>query len=290
VRKQALTSATASIIRLVRRLRATTWDWGIDIRGDIRLILLLALSGARRRIGYAFTGGEALLTDVVPDDGTLKHLAAHHQRIAECLGVWTETHEYRPRLHISDEEVTVAADIRPFIGFHFGASKVLRSMPAAEAAQLINQFSDTDDRLVLFEPDDAVVKNEEIKSHLDDAVRKRIETWRGDLRSFIVTLSRARRFYAMDSGPAHIAAALDITTVVFFGPSLPQHTRPIGSNVIVVERTGVDCRPCDHVTCTNAVRHACMLGLAVAHIGQLRSPLTEPGSRPSPRSIARTPR
>jgi ADP-heptose:LPS heptosyltransferase len=69
-------------LRLLWTLRKTHWDWGIEVRGDVRQIALMFFSGAKRRIGYAFTGGQQLLTDVVPDDVQQPHLLDHNRRIA----------------------------------------------------------------------------------------------------------------------------------------------------------------------------------------------------------------
>ena len=100
VKPQGLISALASTARLIRDLRRRRWDWAIDVRGDVRQILIMTLAGARRRIGFSFTGGEALLTDVVADSGELRHLADHHRRIALHLGCWRAGDAYIPRLSL----------------------------------------------------------------------------------------------------------------------------------------------------------------------------------------------
>ncbi len=46
-----------------------------------------------------------------------------------------------------------------------------------------------------------------------------------------------------DSGPMHIAAALEIPTVALFGPTSPEKTGPYGANHHIL-RTRVDCAPC----------------------------------------------
>jgi heptosyltransferase-1 len=100
-----------------------------------------------------------------------------------------------------------------------------------------------------------------VRALLDLATSMRVEVWRGGLREFIVMVSRAERMYTMDSGPAHIAAALGRHTVVFFGPNVPAATAPRGIHVRVVEDVTVACRPCDQHHCTNAVNQACMRSL-----------------------------
>src|SRR4051812_30450931 len=49
---------------LGRSLREGRYDLGIDVRGDILTVLVLALAGIPRRLGWAMGGGGFLLTDV----------------------------------------------------------------------------------------------------------------------------------------------------------------------------------------------------------------------------------
>ncbi len=50
--------------RLGRWVRSAGYDLGIDVRGDVLSVLVLALGGIPRRVGWAMGGGAFLLTDV----------------------------------------------------------------------------------------------------------------------------------------------------------------------------------------------------------------------------------
>ena len=56
-----LAQAVWSLGRSLRRYR---YDLGIDVRGDVLSVLVLALAGIPRRVGWAMGGGAFLLTDV----------------------------------------------------------------------------------------------------------------------------------------------------------------------------------------------------------------------------------
>jgi ADP-heptose:LPS heptosyltransferase len=84
----------------------------------------------------------------------------------------------------------------------------------------------------------------------------------GELVAFLPLLDK---FYAMDSGPAHLAAALGVDTTVFFGPHLSRAVRPMGRKVVVVERADVPCRPCDQHRCTNPHFQQCLTQVASLH-------------------------
>jgi heptosyltransferase-2 len=54
----------SAVWALGRSLRGASYDLGIDVRGDVLTVLVLALAGIPRRVGWAMGGGGFLLTDV----------------------------------------------------------------------------------------------------------------------------------------------------------------------------------------------------------------------------------
>ncbi|MHB1558970.1 MAG: glycosyltransferase family 9 protein, partial [Isosphaeraceae bacterium] len=54
----------SAVWNLGRRLKEARYDLGIDVRGDVLSVLVLALAGVRRRVGWSMGGGAFLLTDV----------------------------------------------------------------------------------------------------------------------------------------------------------------------------------------------------------------------------------
>jgi ADP-heptose:LPS heptosyltransferase len=81
--RRALGSA---VWTLGRSLRSGGYDLGIDVRGDILTVFVLALAGIPRRLGWAMGGGGFLLTDVarwVPG----RHEVASRLALLDCLGL-----------------------------------------------------------------------------------------------------------------------------------------------------------------------------------------------------------
>jgi ADP-heptose:LPS heptosyltransferase len=247
-------------LRALREIRKQHWDWAIDARGDVRNILMLALSRASRRIGYDFTGGAALLSDVVPDTGRLRHNVDHHVTLAHYLGLEVSQDERVPTLDAGRRRAAV--NLMPRVGFHFGASLALRRMPIEEAVSLLlHASSKCQQHLILIDAADTKDFNSELLARIPSTSAQQIERWTGtlsELKDFLGTLDA---FYAMDSGPAHIAAALGVKTTVFFGPNRSEASRPRGNRVTVVERNEVRCRPCDQHVCTNSHHQECLVGI-----------------------------
>src|SRR5262245_19590039 len=76
----------AELFRWGRRLRRQGFDLAIDVRGEFPHAVLLWLSGARRRVGWACGGGGFLLTDRVPYVRG-RHEVLARVAIAEHLGI-----------------------------------------------------------------------------------------------------------------------------------------------------------------------------------------------------------
>jgi ADP-heptose:LPS heptosyltransferase len=87
---------------LGRSLRAQGYHLGIDVRGDVLSVLVLALAGIPRRVGWAMGGGGFLLTDVagwVPG----RHEVRSRLALLECLGLRAEG-PVRVDVHPTDQD------------------------------------------------------------------------------------------------------------------------------------------------------------------------------------------
>ena len=86
-----------------------------------------------------------------------------------------------------------------------------------------------------------------------------------NLKELIEVIRGARFFVSNDSGPMHIAAALDIPVFAIFGPTDPLRTGPYGSRHTVI-RKDVSCAPCFKRICND---FKCMKSLSVAKVYEI---------------------
>lgn len=104
--RRALGSA---VWRLGLALRRERYDLGIDVRGDVLTVFVMALAGVKRRVGWAMGGGGFLLTDVakwVPG----RHEVRSRMALLECLGV-PENESPRVRVGVTDDDRSRIAEL-----------------------------------------------------------------------------------------------------------------------------------------------------------------------------------
>lgn len=95
------------------------------------------------------------------------------------------------------------------------------------------------------------------------------------MQEMIALLAQTRLVVGNDSGPLHVAAALETPLVGIYGPTDPNYVGPYNQLHHVV-RFDVDCHPCRHKTCSH---HSCMKGVEVETVWQkILQVLAEPFS------------
>ena len=103
-------TATAAAGRWVRRsgrwavAARGRYDLGIDVRGDILTVLVLALAGIPRRVGWAMGGGGFLLTDVA-DWIPGRHEVSSRLALLGRLGI-ADGGPARVAVHVTDRDRT----------------------------------------------------------------------------------------------------------------------------------------------------------------------------------------
>ena len=89
-----------------------------------------------------------------------------------------------------------------------------------------------------------------------------------DLREAAAILSGCRVFVGNDSGPAHLAAAVDIPVVVLSGADDPKSTTPLATRKQLIYLENLDCISCVKNKCPlkNDRYMQCMTGISVEYV------------------------
>lgn len=251
---------------LIRILRRRRYDLAIDFRGDIRLIVLMFLSGIPERIGYGITGGSFLLTHRL-DRNPEWHEVESNLKIAESLGCPSGSSDLEIPLP-KDRDRSLenllgrkADGERPRIVIHPGSGYPSKRWSTRSYEILIEK--------VLSEGlgDVILVGSKEEKQLLPSSKFARDSHFinlmgKTTLTELCAVLSSCELFVGNDSGPAHLAAALGKKLVVVFsGTNESRHWRPWSRHCALL-RYPVFCSPCAEKVCVQP-RHYCMEGIPV---------------------------
>lgn len=94
-----------------------------------------------------------------------------------------------------------------------------------------------------------------------------------DLSEAVSILSSIDLLISNDMGLAHVAPAVGTETIVIFGPTNPETTRPFSEKALLI-RKDVDCSPCMLRDCP--IDHRCMTGISVEEVFEAAMQVLEP--------------
>lgn len=241
------------LARKARALRPVKLDLAIDLQGDVRSILLMRLTGARARVGYANTGGGYLLTQVVPLDETASWVEQNRRAVAMALGPTPEARV--DPLSEGDRDFarrlfdTLHLDARrPLVGIHPSGGRLVKQWDVARwgevAARLEREYGAT-----------ILITGSEADRPLAEAVARALSsrpydlTGRLTVRETMAVIARLDLFLSPDTGPMHLACAVDTPSLAVFGPSDPVRYFSGGDGAPgsrhVVVRPELWCSPCN---------------------------------------------
>ena len=147
---------------------------------------------------------------------------------------------------------------RSLIGIHPGGSTFDKRWPEKNYAELADKLADRYDAniLLLHGPDEA-----ELTHSIQEAMQKPAIVYAPKtIRELGAILSLCDMVVCNDSGPMHLAAALDVPTVAVFGPTDYVAWRPMSENATIVKRD-MPCWPCKAHECK--IRWECTKKLPV---------------------------
>lgn len=251
------------------RMTATKpYDVGIDLRGDIRNILLMSLVGIRHTIGYGTTGGGFLLNEEIPHD------AAQHQ-VRLALGLLNSflvaqdnkllPFEYSPeraRQFWKKIETLPPTTLLPRIVIHMGSGYPSKRWPFENFAALVQKIDrEALAQIVLIGTEAEKDAAPDLKLNSERLIDLRGKT---ELRDLPVLFDVCDVFVGNDSGPAHIAAAQGLEIILLAsGTNDIRLWYPWTERLSILQHT-VPCSPCEAEICP-VEGHPCVEQITVDH-------------------------
>jgi len=217
-------------------LRAAHYEIAIDLQGAVRSSLLARWSGApviygaaqpRENLATMFytrqiiAGGEHIVEQNL---SLAKAVAGRPLKIPPIQ---------LPRDYAAEQECDQRLRVKgvsDFVLLNPGAGWGAKQWPAERYGQVAKQLFEIGLKSLI-----NVGPGEEDLAHAVEAASGGAAvTFSGSLTQLIALTRRARLFIGGDTGPMHLAAALEVPVVAIFGPTDPARNGPFGTRTIVL--------------------------------------------------------
>lgn len=250
-------------IRVIRKLRESSFDLAIDPYAgyELETALIVFLSGAKKRIGYASYGREVFFNVQSPRIMDNQHFIDLTLDVLKPVGIVTK--DKTPEIFLTEDEKKWAWDWlnkkvlgrNPVIGMHPGAYYETQRWPPERFAELVEllQKDKKLDVIIFGGPDD-----EHLVDRICSILNGEVTTYIAhDLRKLAALISCCNVFVCNNSGPLHVSVAIGTPTISFMGPTIKERWRPIGNIHTVLRIDDLPCIGCELGYC-KIKTHDCM--------------------------------
>jgi heptosyltransferase-2 len=223
----------SALLQLALTIRATKYDVLIDAYSKLESWLLVALSGAKRKISYKKPGRTFLYTDNVPFEAypeTNLGLAIERRlSLLKPLGLSISI-DPLPKLFVTEEETSKAKTLleqhlvksdKKKIMISLLGSENLKTYPLHYMATVVDTIACNRDVAILF---NYFPKQLEAAKTVYNACQKEtqqkiyFEVLGGDLRSYIALMNECDVIIGNDGGAINMAKALNKPSFIIFSP------------------------------------------------------------------------
>lgn len=250
----------------LRRLGA---DTALLLPNSLESALAARLWGVRRVIGYATDGRARLLSDPLPPPSPRRHQVDEYVGLLGPFGIdraeasprWVAVgggREERAEALLAARGGAGGARIGIHLGAAFGPSKLWPDERLAELCRRLRRLGRTP--ILLGAPADRARADAVITGAGGGVVSLVGEDAPEMLPAL---LARLEALVSMDTGVAHLAAAVGIPVVTLFGPTDPALTAPRGARASAIWKPP-RCAPCFLAACP--IDHPCMRSIEVDEV------------------------
>lgn len=255
-------------LSLVRKLRRRKYDLAFILPNSFSSALISWLAGVTRRVGYVRDNRTWLLTDAVQrpkEKGRFlpTYMGDYYLRLCTSIGckvrskhielfVSKESEEAIDRIFAKYGITSSKQKVLINPGASFGSSKFWTVEGFAETARIISKNLDC--HVLLATGSD----EKDLAKKIEGAANGSIINLSKDnisLDLLKALIKKCSLLITVDSGPRHLAVALNKPVVVLMGPTDPRYTQT-KQEIGKIIREAVECAPCHLKTCPTD--HRCM--------------------------------
>jgi len=257
-RKTKTRFSIINFFKLAGQLRKHDYDLGFELRGDLRQIILMVLSGVKFRISYGITGGRFLLHKKIEYK---KGLHAIEQNLDMLRSLNVEIKTDKPKVFINGED---KQSMQTFfkknsiseedfvVTMHPHPAQPSNRWTENRFAELIDLlFKGYNAKVILAGADQDKQYNEEIMKKTDTPIINAAGLT--NFGSFAAMLEKSSLFIGVHSGPMHLADTMGIPMVTLYGGSNRLGDwAPRGSKSVVIQKE-IPCKGCGIFDCKDNI-------------------------------------
>jgi lipopolysaccharide heptosyltransferase I len=256
----------SQIVSLKKNLQSKHYDIVVDLQGLLRSGLITFFARSDSKMGFADAReGSSLFYNRRVSASSAMHAVDRCLEVARAMGAQTDRIEFPLNIDKPQKEIAknLTGNIDEYIVIVPSARWESKRWPAANFASLISEIPLYS--VIVGSSGDNVIAEEIIgRAPMTD---KTINLCgKTSLSELVALIAGAKAVVSNDSGPMHIAAALDKPTVAIFGPTDPNKTGPYGwkeNSKLKVISAQVPCSPCREKECDDM---QCMQSIEVKQV------------------------
>lgn len=257
---------------LIQELKSKQFDLAVLLTHSFSSAWIFYRAGIKTRIGYSKDLRGWMLSNKLPYPKE-KDTEHHTQTYLRLVRSKESPKAYLPKLYLSDQEKKAAAAFLDkcevfndhlLIGINpvaaFGPSKC---WPPEYYRKLAIELIKHPNLILFFFGDE---KGEITINQITHELGPRVFNLAGGttLRQLMALIHRCDLFLTNDSGPMHMAYALDVSVIALFGSTSPKATGPLNQSKVIYRNE--ECSPCYKRECPIDFR--CMRSIHVEEVYQ----------------------
>jgi len=270
-------------LRLIREIRNFKFDIVLALTNNDRGAVLAYTSGAKKRFSYKkkkenFLRKSILFTDLIEVENNL-HIAKKNLEMAKALECSLPAAKpvlyWSPQDRATYEQILKKkgmSDDVPFVVLHPSSNALHKVWTVEGYAALCDYLRDKwmiRTILICGKDPEELRLNQAIcslaKSHPLDLGGQL------SLKQTGVLLSRAALFIGIDSGPMHMATAVNTPVAAIFGPSRAWRWGPLGDGHVIIQKDWT-CVPCGKKGCEGSGQSRCLDELSLKEVTAVLEP------------------
>ncbi len=247
--------------KLARRMRSRHYDLAVSVYANWAAVLAV-LSGAKRRVGYGPEGYPGFMTDPVPGGipGRWRHYAPLDDKhevdycleLAKAAGATLTPEDRIPHLYVDKQSQLEVEQMLHDAGMQPDAHVIVCHVSSNNGQSKrwpIPYWATLIDRLVREEHAQVVLSGASSDLPIIEGVKRRMRerainlAGKTSLTQLAALLQRADLVISGDSGPMHMAVAVDTPLIAIYGPTNPLRYAPVSPGATIL-RSHIWCSPC----------------------------------------------